>query len=204
MWVMKSGCTTRQAMARDIARCHSEGHAHVTHLHPHDLTKLNTKLGGIYTDIIAAPECAPWSRASGKVVPKGFNDERARLFEKAAAIIDDRRGRNPQLYVLFENIETTQGLPYDADRQEHLLHGKFTVSNASDLGGMSSRPRRIHSNMADSMQLITRKTTPSGYVLELGWVPVTHPMFCLLPKVDTWNPQERINGNSLLRSALRA
>ena len=137
----------KDGQARDIARCHSEGH--VTHLHPHDLMKLNTMLGDTYTDILATPECAPWSRASVKVVPKGFDDERARLFEKAAAIIDDQRGRNPQLNVIFQNTEIHPGLPDDAERQKRLLHGTFTVSNASDLGGMSSRPRRIHSNMAD-------------------------------------------------------
>ena len=126
----------KDGQARAIARCHSEGG--VTHLSPHNLMKLNTKLGDTYTDIIATPECAPWSRASGKVVPKGFGDARAELFEKAAAIIADQRARNPQLNVLFENTEIHPGLPDDAAKQECLLKGKFTVSNASDLGGMSS------------------------------------------------------------------
>ena len=181
--------------ARAIARCHSDDN--VTHLEPHDLLKLNTKLADTYTDIIATPECAPWSRASGKVVPKGFGDPRAKLFEKAAKIIADQRRRNPQLNVLFENTEIHPGLSSDADKQEELLHGTFTVSNASELGGMSSRPRRIHSNMADSSQLIQRKPAPSDYALRPGWTPVTHPMFCLLSKVDTWNPQECIDSNSL-------
>ena len=109
-------------------------------------------------------------------------------FEKAAANIDDQRRRNPQLNVLFENTEIHPGLPKDASKQEELLQGKFTVSNASDMGGMSSRPRRIHSNMADASQLIQRKPVPCEYALEPGWTPVTHPMFCLLSKVDTWNP----------------
>ena len=61
--------------ARAIARYHSA--ENVTHLEPHNLLKLNTKLADTYTDIIATPECAPWSRASGKVVPKGFEDPRA-------------------------------------------------------------------------------------------------------------------------------
>ena len=79
----------KDGQARAIARCHSE--RYVTLPEPHNLMKLNTKLGDTYTDIIATPECAPWSRASGKVVPKGFNDVRAKLFEKAAAIIADQR-----------------------------------------------------------------------------------------------------------------
>jgi hypothetical protein len=54
--------------AQAIARCHSEGN--VTHLQPSDLMKVNTRLSDVYTDIIATPECAPWSRASGKIVPK--------------------------------------------------------------------------------------------------------------------------------------
>ena len=62
---------------------------------------------------------------------------------------------------------------------------------------MSSRPRRIHSNMADASQLMQRKPAPSDYALEPGWTPVTHPMFCLLSKVDTWNPQECVQSNSL-------
>ena len=185
----------KDGQARVTARCHSD--EYVTHLEPHDLMKLNKKLGDTYTDIIATLECAPWSRASGKVVPKGFNDVRANLFEKAAAIISDQRGRNPQLNVLFENTENHPGLPDDAARQERLLKGKFTVSNASDLGGMYSRPRRIHSNMADATQLVTRKPAPSEYALESGWVPVMHPMFCLLSKVDTWNPQSCVASNSL-------
>ena len=159
--------------------------------------KLNTKLAGTCTDIIVTPECAPWSRASGKVVPKGFNDERAKLFEKAAAT--DQRRRNPQPNVLFENTEIHPGLPKDASRQEELRQGKFTVSDACDLGGMSSRPRTIqcHSNMAEASQLIQRKPAPSGYALEPGWTPVMHPMCCLLSQVDTWNPQECVQPNSL-------
>ena len=175
----------KDRQARAIARCHSQ--KRVTHLEPNDLMKLNTKLADTYTDIIATPECAPWSRASGKVVPKGFDDERVKLFEKTAAIIDDQRTRNPQLNVLFENTEIQPGLPKDAGRQEELLRGKFTVSNASDLGGMSSRPHCIHINTADASQLMQRKPAPSDYALEPGWTPaaVTHPMFCLLSKVDT-------------------
>ena len=67
----------KDRQARSIARCHSQ--KHVTHLEPNDLMKLNTKLADTYTDIIATPECAPWSRASGKIVPKSFDDERAKL-----------------------------------------------------------------------------------------------------------------------------
>ena len=51
--------------------------------------------------------------------------------------------------------------------------------------------------MADATQLVVRKPAPSEYALESGWVPVTHPMFCLLSKVDTWNPQSCVNSNSL-------
>ena len=55
-------------VARGIARMHSnEG---VTHLAPHNLMKMSTTLADTYTDIIATPECAPWSRASES--PKGI------------------------------------------------------------------------------------------------------------------------------------
>ena len=80
----------KDGRARAIARCHSEGAIeHLCAGAVHDLMKISTVLGEVYTDIIATPECAPWSRASGKIVPKGFDDPRARLFEKAAAIIAD-------------------------------------------------------------------------------------------------------------------
>ena len=115
---------------------------------PHNLMKMSTTLADTYTDIIATPECAPWSRASES--PKGFDDDRARLFERAADIIRDQRQRNRHLNVIFENTEIHPKLIKrgDAETQEELLKGKFYVSNACDLGGMSSRPRRIHSNMA--------------------------------------------------------
>ena len=177
----------KDTIARGIARMHS--HEGVTHLAPHNLMKMNTKLVDTYTDIIATPECAPWSRASES--PKGFEDDRARLFERAADIISDQRRRNRHLNVIFENTEIHPKLVKrgDADKQEELLEGKFYVSNACDLGGMSSRPRRIHSNMATSAQLLTRKPAPSCYALRPNWLPVKHPMFCLLSKKDTWNPQ---------------
>lgn len=97
---------------------HSEGAIeHLCAGAVHDLMKISTVLGEVYTDIIATPECAPWSRASGKIVPKGFDDPRARLFEKAAAIIADQRKRNPQPNVIFENTEIHPGLKGDAARQ---------------------------------------------------------------------------------------
>ena len=77
----------KDRVARGIARMHSsEG---VTHLAPHNLMKMSTTLADTYTDVIATPECAPWSRASES--PKGFEDDRARLFERAAEIIGDQR-----------------------------------------------------------------------------------------------------------------
>ena len=111
--------------ARAIARCHSE--CNVEHLEPNDLLKIRTELEEVYTDIIATPECAPWSRASGKVVPKGFGDARAELFKKAAAIIKDQRKRNPQLNVLFENTEIHPGLPKDVEN-EQISHEKYCSS----------------------------------------------------------------------------
>ena len=174
-------------VARGIARMHSrEG---VTHLAPHDLMKMSIHLADTYTDIIATPECAPWSRASES--PKGFDDDRARLFERAAKIIRDQRQRNQHLNVIFENTEIHPKLMKrgDAERQEELLEGKFYVSKACDLGGMLSRPRRIHSKMATSEQLLRRQPAPSCYALRPHWLPVKHPMFCLLSKKYTWNPQ---------------
>ena len=140
---------------RAVVRCHTE--CNVVHLEPNDALKIRTSLGEVCTDVIATPECAPWSRANGKVVPKGSSDARVKLFKKAAAIIKDQQKRNPQLNVLFENMEIHPRLPTDAAEQERLLKGRFSVSNACDLGGMSSRPRHIHSNMADAQDLIHRK-----------------------------------------------
>ena len=183
----------KDPMARGIARWHSKNG--VTHLAPHDLMKLSAVLPDTYTDIIATPECAPWSGASH--APKGFKDKRARLFEKAADIIQDQRQRNPGLNVLFENTLIHESLVGDAEQQETLVGGKFEASNACDLGGMSSRPRRIHSNMADASHLVSREPAPSRYALQPGWLPVKHPMFCLLSKRDTWNPQVCISRDAI-------
>lgn len=69
--------------------------------------------------------------------------------------------------------------------------------HVTGLGGMSSRPCRIHSNMATSEELVRRQLGPRTYALEPGWTPVTHPMFCLLSKEDTWNPQEYVHNDAL-------
>ena len=69
----------KDPMARGIARWHSKNG--VTHLAPHDLMKLSSVLNATYTDVIATPECAPWSGASH--APNGFKGKRARLFRKA-------------------------------------------------------------------------------------------------------------------------
>ena len=98
--------------------------------------KLSSVLRDTYTDVIATPECAPWS--GGSHAPKGFKDKRARLLEKAADIIQDQRNRNPGLNVLFENTLIHESLVGDAEQQETLVGGKFEASNACDLGGMSS------------------------------------------------------------------
>ena len=128
-------------IARGITRMHlNEG---VMHLALHDLMKMSACLADTYMDIIATPECAPWSRSNEP--PKGFDDDRAHLFEQAADIIRDQQQRNQHLNVIFENTEIHPKLVKqgNAETQEELLKGKFYVSNACDLGGMSSRLHRI-------------------------------------------------------------
>ena len=117
-----------------------------------------------------------------------FNDPRARLFEKACSLIQDQQARNPALNILFENVDIHPALSKSdgpKQLQEALLGHTFHVVNAKDLGNMSSRPRRLASNMATPQQLTLRKPPPPSFALEDHSL-VVHPMYCLVSKNDTW------------------
>ena len=181
------------AKACVVALAHSIGF--VQHPQPQDLLAHPTKMKVTYTDILATTECGPWGRASGPVPPRGFNDPRAKLFLKACDIINDQLSRNRHLNVLFENVDIHPALAAtDGPKQEELLGFKFHVVNVVGLGSLSSRPRRIASNMANPAQLKHRSPPPASFALGDGVLPIKHPMYCLISKReslrDTWNRQQ--------------
>ena len=175
-------------MARAVAKAHS--HNRVRHPQPHDLLLCPDALPTTYTDMLVTTECGPWSRASGPVPPRGFNDPRARLFVKSCDIIRDQLSRNPSLNYVFENVDIHPALAdTDGPKQEQLLGCRFHVINAKDLGNMSSRPRRIASNMADPTMLTLREPPQPSFAIG-SHCPCVHPMHCLVSKKDTWNRQQ--------------
>ena len=175
--------------ARAVARAHSNAAVH--HPLPHDLLLQPDSLTESYTDILVTTECGPWSRASGPKPPRGFLDPRAQLFIKACAIIHDQRSRNPRLNTLFENVDIHPAIAKtEGPEQERLLGEKFHVVNAKDLGNMSSRPRRLASNMALPDQLTLREPPPASFAIGAHNTPICHPMFCLVSKEKTWNRQQ--------------
>ena len=183
--------------ARDIATAHSAGA--VSHMAPHDLYLIPDVLMTTYTDILVTTECGPWSRASGPVPPKGFKDPRAQLFIKACAILRDQRKRNPRVNILFENVDIHPALAKtDGPKQEELVGATFHVVNATDLGSMSSRPRRIASNMATPDDLRHRKPPAPSFAIGEDKFPVIHPMYCLISKAKTWNPQQCRDSKGIL------
>ena len=191
---MTSSCNTPSKLiqwrgqARAVAKAHSGNQ--VDHPEPHDLLLCSDLLPETYTDMLITTECGPWSRASGPVPPRGFNDPRAKLFVKSCAIIQDQLSRNPLLNYVFENVDIHPALAAtDGPEQERLLGSAFHVINAKELGNMSSRPRRIASNMADPTKLVFREPPQPSFAIGTH-SPCIHPMHCLVSKKDTWNRQQ--------------
>jgi site-specific DNA-cytosine methylase len=110
------------------------------------ITQVSERMEGFtveeeYDFVFAGPPCQPWSRCNSRA--KGFEDERARVFEECCRVKNEARMINPHCRFMFETTDVARHLKGDRDKQDELVGEKFRLINARDLGAPQSRPRRI-------------------------------------------------------------
>jgi len=139
-----------------------------------------------YNYLEAGPPCQPWSRCSNPA-PKGFNDHRSKPFTICSQIKQKIINQNPQAIHITETVIVHRDLNKDNDKQDELQHQAPSIHQAIKAGSISSRIRKIYTNMIQEPQRSSRN--PFLIIPKGATMIDRHSTFpCVVSTPNTHNP----------------